>query len=169
MSAAVLTLWIVAALIGPVLAPHGEAELLVNDSFSPAGAVGLLGGDYLGRDILSRLLYGARRTLGLATLVTMGGFVLGVASGFLAASAGGWTDAVAQFHAHLGDRTGFKFAPYTAAVLVEAVHRAILLHKQPKKWQKLMRNAMACGFLWQAGPDQIGGSVKEYEKLYAAQ
>jgi glycogen synthase len=38
---------------------------------------------------------------------------------------------------------------------------AILLHKQPKKWQKLMRNAMACDFSWQA-------SVKEYEKLYAA-
>jgi starch synthase len=44
---------------------------------------------------------------------------------------------------------------------VGAVQQAILLHKQPKKWQKLMHNAMACDFSWQA-------SAKEYEKLYAA-
>jgi peptide/nickel transport system permease protein len=92
LSGAALVFWIVAAIAGPAFAPHGEAELLVNDSFAPAGVAGLLGGDYLGRDILSRLLYGARRTLGLATLVTLGGFVLGVASGFLAAAARGWVD-----------------------------------------------------------------------------
>jgi len=44
---------------------------------------------------------------------------------------------------------------------VDVVHQAILLHKQPKKWQKLMRQAMARDFSWQA-------SAKEYEKLYAA-
>jgi len=45
--------------------------------------------------------------------------------------------------------------------LVEAVQQAILLHKQPKKWQKLMANAMAGDFSWQA-------SALEYENLYAA-
>jgi starch synthase len=74
---------------------------------------------------------------------------------------GGLEDTVVAYDARTGEGTGFKFAPYTSAALVEAVQQAILLHKQPKKWQKLMRNAMACDFSWQA-------SVKEYEKLYAA-
>jgi starch synthase len=81
---------------------------------------------------------------------------------------GGLEDTVVAYDTRTGEGTGFKFAPYTSAALVEAVQQAILLHKQPKKWQKLMRNAMACDFSWQASPDRIGGSVKEYEKLYAA-
>jgi glycogen synthase len=47
----------------------------------------------------------------------------------------------------------------TSAALVEAVQQAILLHKQPKKWQKLMSHAMAGGFSWPA-------SALEYEKSY---
>jgi glycogen synthase len=58
-----------------------------------------------------------------------------------------------------GRGTGVKFAPYAFAALVEAVRRAILLHKQPKKWQKLMSHAMAGDFSWPA-------SALEYEKLY---
>jgi starch synthase len=73
---------------------------------------------------------------------------------------GGLEDTVAPYHARTGAGTGFKFAAYTPAAFVGAVQQAILLHKQPKKWQKLMRNAMACDFSWQA-------SAKEYEKLYA--
>jgi starch synthase len=74
---------------------------------------------------------------------------------------GGLEDTVASYNARTGAGTGFKFAEYTTAAFVEAVQQAILLHKQPKKWQKLMRNAMACDFSWQA-------SAEEYEKLYAA-
>lgn len=74
---------------------------------------------------------------------------------------GGLDDTIRQYNPRSGAGTGFKFASYTSAALVEAVHQAILLHKQPKKWQKLMRQAMACDFSWQA-------SAKEYETLYAA-
>ena len=74
---------------------------------------------------------------------------------------GGLDDTVVEYDERTGAGTGFKFALYESAALVEAVRRAILLHKQPQKWQKLMRNAMACDFSWQA-------SAKEYEKLYAA-
>jgi peptide/nickel transport system permease protein len=91
---AVLVFWVAVALLGPSFAPHGEAELLVNDSFAQPGVVGFLGGDYLGRDVLSRLAFGAQRTLGLAGLVTVTAFALGVGLGFLAAIAGGWTDAL---------------------------------------------------------------------------
>ena len=74
---------------------------------------------------------------------------------------GGLDDTIRQYNPRSGAGTGFKFASYTSAALVEAVRQAILLHKQPKKWQKLMRHAMACDFSWQA-------SAKEYETLYAA-
>lgn len=74
---------------------------------------------------------------------------------------GGLDDTVRAYDPRTGSGTGFKFAPYTSAALVEAVQQAILLHKQPKKWQKLMGHAMAGDFSWQA-------SAIEYEKLYAA-
>ena len=74
---------------------------------------------------------------------------------------GGLEDTVRQYNSRSEDGTGFKFAPYTSAGLVEAAQQAILLHKQPKKWQKLMRNAMARDFSWRA-------SAQKYEKLYAA-
>ncbi len=88
----ILAFWIAVALVGPIFAPHGEGELLVNDSFAPIGSVGMFGGDYLGRDVLSRLLFGARRTLGLAGLVTVCAFAIGVGLGFLAAIARGFVD-----------------------------------------------------------------------------
>jgi starch synthase len=74
---------------------------------------------------------------------------------------GGLDDTVQQYNPQSEDGTGFKFAPYTVAGLVKAAQQAILLHKQPGKWQKLMRNAMARDFSWRA-------SAQKYEKLYAA-
>jgi starch synthase len=74
---------------------------------------------------------------------------------------GGLDDTVEAYEPRTGRGTGFKFAPYTSAALVAAVRQAIVLHRQPKKWQKLMSHAMAGDFSWQA-------SVLAYEKLYAA-
>jgi starch synthase len=74
---------------------------------------------------------------------------------------GGLDDTVRAYNPRTGRGTGFKFAPDTSAALVEAVRQAMLVHRQPKKWQKLMANAMAGDFSWQA-------SALEYENLYAA-
>lgn len=74
---------------------------------------------------------------------------------------GGLDDTVSQYDDKTGAGTGFKFVQYSSAALVEAVKRAVVLYKQPKKWQGLMRNAMACDFSWKA-------SAKEYENLYAS-
>jgi starch synthase len=74
---------------------------------------------------------------------------------------GGLDDTVREYNPQSEDGTGFKFAPYTSAGLVKATQQAILLHKQPRKWQKLMRNAMARDFSWRA-------SAQKYEKLYVA-
>ena len=60
----------------------------------PPGEGLLLGGDFLGRDLASRLIYGARVTLGLALAISALAFFIGSATGFLAAVRGGWVDAV---------------------------------------------------------------------------
>ena len=82
------------ALVAPWLAPYDEGAILTDDSFVPPGGDLLLGGDFLGRDLASRLVYGARVTLGLALAISTLAFLLGSATGFLAAVRGGWVDAV---------------------------------------------------------------------------
>ena len=74
---------------------------------------------------------------------------------------GGLEDTVVQYDARTGEGTGFKFALYESAALVEAVRRRFYSTSSRRNGNKLMRNAMACDFSWQA-------SAKEYEKLYAA-
>ena len=90
----VLGFWVFIAVFAPLIAPHGQGELLSDESFALPGVVGVLGGDYLGRDILTRVMYGARMTIGLAAIITVIGFGAGIALGFLAAVAGGVIDTV---------------------------------------------------------------------------
>jgi len=59
----VVLIYIVAAIFAPLLAPYGEAEIVSREPFLPWSREFLLGTDQLGRDILSRLIYGARNTL----------------------------------------------------------------------------------------------------------
>ena len=86
----ILAFWVVLAVIPSLLAGHREADVLTNESFAAPGVAGLLGGDYLGRDLLSRLVYAARRTLGLAVLITVLAFAAGVFFGFLVAASRRW-------------------------------------------------------------------------------
>lgn len=89
---AVLTLAVVVlGVCGPWLAPHGEFDI-VGRPFTHEG--GPLGTDYLGQDVLSRLLYGGRTILLISVLATVLGVVVGVVYGVLAAYAGGWVDEV---------------------------------------------------------------------------
>lgn len=84
------------AIFGPWLAPYPEASP-VGDVWQPIGAEKyLLGTDTLGRDMLSRLLYGAQRSIGLALVITLISFGVGALCGFLAAIAGGWADQIAS-------------------------------------------------------------------------
>lgn len=80
----------------PLIAPFGQAEILSPESFSFPADAGLLGTDHLGRDLLSRLLYGGRFTLFLALVTTCLAFMIGVSAGFSAALSGGWPDEVAS-------------------------------------------------------------------------
>ena len=87
----VIVLYLVAAVFAPLLAPYPETEL-VGGAFEPWGGQFLLGTDQLGRDMLSRLIYGARNSVGIAFLTTMLSFLLGSTLGLVASISGGWID-----------------------------------------------------------------------------
>ena len=81
------------AVFAQFLTPYGESEV-VGYEFEPWGENFLLGTDNLGRDMATRLIYGARNTIGIAFLTTVLTFMMGSVTGFMAATLGGWVDQV---------------------------------------------------------------------------
>lgn len=98
-----ILLYAIAAVFAGVIAPHGQAEILqgVAANITPGGDPAMggnpdfpFGTDQIGRDILSRLIYGAQNTVGIAFATTLLAFFIGGSLGFLAAVVGGWTDQI---------------------------------------------------------------------------
>ena len=79
------------AIFGPFLTPYGESEV-VGAEYEEWGVNFIMGTDNLGRDMLTRLVYGARNTIGIAFLTTVLTFMLGSITGFIASTLGGWID-----------------------------------------------------------------------------
>ncbi len=96
----VVVFWVIMVFIGPYIAPFHEADIIAYDSFMPVWSetegegFHLLGTDYIERDILSRVLWGARTTIGISFLATLLAYLVGVRLGIGAAVAGGWVDMV---------------------------------------------------------------------------
>ncbi|MCP3970175.1 MAG: ABC transporter permease [Rhodobacteraceae bacterium] len=97
----VILIYTIVSVFAGVIAPFGQEEVLANSNIVPGGdpAVGgdpdyPLGTDQIGRDILSRLIYGAQNTVGIAFATTLLAFFIGGSLGFLAATLGGWLDQV---------------------------------------------------------------------------
>ncbi len=86
--AVVFATFLILTVAGPLLAPHDPTAINIPNRLAPPSTEFLLGTDALGRDILSRLLHGARWSLGLAFLISVIGLVTGTLIG-LAASLGG--------------------------------------------------------------------------------
>ncbi len=82
---------VLVAVLAPLIAPFDQATP-VGDAWADPDAQHWLGLDNVGRDILSRLIYGARMSIGLSLVITVLSFLIGVISGFAAAVAGGWID-----------------------------------------------------------------------------
>ena len=78
-----------AAVFAPVICPYAETEV-VGDVWLMPNAENWLGTDHLGRDLFTRLVYGARNTIAFVT--TLLSFIVGSIMGFFAATLGGWTD-----------------------------------------------------------------------------
>ncbi len=89
----VIFIYAVMGILAPYIAPHGEAEI-ISSAFAPADADMLLGADQLGRDVFSRIIYGARNTVGLALVATVLAFTIGAAAGLFAAVKKGWLDQI---------------------------------------------------------------------------
>jgi len=88
---AIVAINLFVAVFAPWIAPFDQATP-VGDPWADADAHHWLGLDNLGRDLLSRLIYGARLTIGLALIITALSFSIGIITGFAAAVAGGWVD-----------------------------------------------------------------------------
>jgi len=94
--AVIVVFWALCAILGGVFAPHdplGQDLLAVNHN--PSGSH-LFGTDQLGRDVLSRVIVGARSILIIAPLATLLGTVLGTALGLAMGYLSGWTDTIAS-------------------------------------------------------------------------
>jgi peptide/nickel transport system permease protein len=88
---AIIAINLVVAVFAPLIAPYDQTAVL-GDAWADPNAQHWLGLDNLGRDLLSRLIYGARMSIGLSLIITALSFCIGVISGFAAAVSGGWVD-----------------------------------------------------------------------------
>jgi peptide/nickel transport system permease protein len=84
--------WLLAAVFGPSIAPHPVGAVVSPDVFAPFSPAYPLGTDYLGRDMLSRILSGARFTIGLALVAALAASITGTTLALVSATAGGWID-----------------------------------------------------------------------------
>jgi peptide/nickel transport system permease protein len=90
---AMILINVFAAVFTPWIAPYTETEI-VGDVWLSSSSENLLGTDHLGRDLFTRLIYGARNTIAIAFATTILSFVVGIIMGFFAATLGGWTDQI---------------------------------------------------------------------------
>ncbi|ONG58098.1 DNA-directed RNA polymerase subunit alpha [Pseudoroseomonas deserti] len=91
---AIVVFWLAMAFLGGLVAPHDAGRIVDMDVFTPMTAAFPLGTDYLGRDMLSRILHGTRYTVGVALAATLLASGSGLVLGMAAATRGGWTDLV---------------------------------------------------------------------------
>jgi peptide/nickel transport system permease protein len=94
-----LALALVCAAFAPWIAPYGENDIIAG-IWEPGSHASWLGTDNLGRDLLSRLIYGARTTLFVALAASIASFAIGIVLSFVAAVSGGLID---QFLSRFND------------------------------------------------------------------
>jgi ABC-type dipeptide/oligopeptide/nickel transport system permease subunit len=113
----IVAIVIVVAILAPLLAPHSFADTDLLNTWSPPSAENWLGTDKLGRDILSRLIVGARTSLVVAGTVLAITLVVGVIAGMIAGYVGGRTDALLM---RVVDLT-LAFPEVVVAILIAAM------------------------------------------------
>ena len=94
--AVLVLLFVLTALFAPVIAPHDPLSTNSRASLATPGGTYWLGADFMGRDMFSRIVYGARISLAVAVGATLLGGVLGVLIGLLSGFIGGWLDLATQ-------------------------------------------------------------------------
>ena len=90
---AIIVINLLIAVLGPLVAPYAQSET-VGATWDEPSMQMLLGADQIGRDMVTRLIYGARTTIGVALATTCISFFIGITLGFAGAVLGGWVDNV---------------------------------------------------------------------------
>lgn len=90
----IIAFWAIVAIIAPWVIPYPVGEIVDLDYFGPMSQQFWLGSDYLGRDMLSRILMGARYTVGISLVAVTIACFSGIVLGMVAAVSGGWVDTV---------------------------------------------------------------------------
>ncbi|BAF88025.1 putative oligopeptide ABC transporter permease [Azorhizobium caulinodans ORS 571] len=90
----VILFWLVVAIFAPRLTPYAIGDIVDFDYFGPVSAKFWMGTDYLGRDMLSRIIAGSRYTVGLSLAAVAIACCTGVTLGMTAAVIGGWFDSI---------------------------------------------------------------------------
>ncbi|MCO4825118.1 ABC transporter permease [Amylibacter sp.] len=115
------------AIFAPWIAPYGLTES-VGDVWEPMSSRHWLGTDSIGRDLLSRMIYGGRTTIFVATAATILSFTLGSILGFFAAVVGGWADqAISRFVDLIMSMPSLIFALVVLSVMPVTMTVLILL------------------------------------------
>jgi peptide/nickel transport system permease protein len=90
----IFVVFVLIAIIGPLVAPYGENEIIASDARQAPSAAHWFGTDNLGRDVFSRVLLGARDILALAGFGTLLAVMIGVFFGLVSGYQGGWVDEI---------------------------------------------------------------------------
>src|SRR4051812_11419143 len=114
----IVGLVIVLAIVGPALEPNRPDTISLTARLKPPSAAHLLGTDQLGRDLLSRILDGARISMLAASVVLVAAISVGTLAGLLAGVAGGWVDEAIM-------RLTDLFLSFPALILAAAVAAAV--------------------------------------------
>ena len=118
----ILIVFFIMATIGPFMCPYSPTETNSKLKYQSPSAEHLLGTDNLGRDILTRLVHGARVTLMISLIGVLSGSVVGIMLGVLAGYYGRWTDAViSRFLELLMAFPGLLLAIFIIAILGNGV------------------------------------------------
>ena len=94
--AILVLLFVLTALFANVIAPHDPLSTNSRASLAAPGGAYWLGADFMGRDMFSRIVYGARISLAVAVGATLLGGILGVLIGLMSGFIGGWLDLATQ-------------------------------------------------------------------------
>ena len=133
------------AIFGPMLAPHNPVVINIPDRLAPPTKIWPLGTDAMGRCILSRLLYGARWSLGFAFIVSLLGLLIGSLAGLAAAMTGRFGDWMVM----RATDTFLAFPDLVAAVVIAGVLGAnttsLILALTITGWMRYARVARGIG------------------------
>ncbi|HYK73740.1 MAG TPA: peptide ABC transporter permease, partial [Pseudoneobacillus sp.] len=93
-AAMIITVIVIAAIFAPIISPYSPEKQSLIDKLLPPSLEHLLGTDTYGRDLFSRLLYGARVSLLVGFASVLGSITIGTVVGAVAGYFGGWIDGV---------------------------------------------------------------------------